>query len=45
MKKQFSLKIENPCDAKFSEMTPNANGSFCSSCAKNVIDLSRKTNS
>ncbi len=45
MKKQFSLKIENPCGAKFSEMTPNANGSFCSSCAKNVIDLSRKTNS
>lgn len=45
MKKQFSLEIKNPCDAKFSEMTPNANGSFCSSCAKNVIDLSRKTNS
>lgn len=45
MKKQFSLQIQNPCDAKFSEMTPNANGSFCSSCAKNVIDLSRKTNS
>ena len=45
MKKQFSLQIENPCDAKFSEMTPNAQGSFCSSCAKNVIDLSRKTNS
>jgi hypothetical protein len=45
MKKQFSLRIENPCDAKFSEMTPNAQGSFCSSCAKNVIDLSRKTNS
>lgn len=45
MKKQFSLEIENPCDAKFSEMTPNSQGSFCSSCAKNVIDLSRKTNS
>lgn len=45
MKKQFSLKIENPCKAKFSEMIPNTNGSFCSSCAKNVIDLSRKTNS
>lgn len=45
MKKQFSLEIQNPCDAKFSEMTPNVNGSFCSSCAKNVIDLSRKTNS
>lgn len=45
MKKQFSLEIQNPCEAKFSEMTPNAQGSFCSSCAKNVIDLSRKTNS
>ena len=45
MKKQFSLEIQNPCDAKFSEMTPNTQGSFCSSCAKNVIDLSRKTNS
>ena len=44
MKKQFSLKIEIPCEAKYSEMTPNATGSFCSSCAKNVIDLSRKTN-
>lgn len=44
MKKQFSLEIKNPCDAKFSEMTPNAKGSFCSSCAKNVIDLSTKTN-
>lgn len=45
MKKQFSLEIQNPCSAKFSEMTPNVNGSFCSSCAKNVIDLSHKTNS
>ena len=45
MKKQFSLKIKNPCEAKFSEMIPNTQGSFCSSCAKNVIDLSRKTNS
>ena len=45
MKKQFSLEIQNQCDAKFSEMTPNAKGSFCSSCAKNVIDLSGKTNS
>jgi hypothetical protein len=45
MKKQFSLEIQNPCEAKFSEMTPNAQGSFCSSCAKNVIDLSKKTNS
>jgi hypothetical protein len=26
-------------------MIPNANGSFCNSCVKNVIDLSTKTNS
>lgn len=45
MKKQFSLEIQNPCAAKFSEMTPNTSGSFCKSCAKNVIDLSYKTNS
>ena len=45
MKKQFSLEIQNPCAAKFSEMIPNTTGSFCKSCAKNVIDLSYKTNS
>ena len=45
MKKKFSLEIKTPCHENFNNMTPNANGSFCSSCAKNVIDLSTKTNS
>lgn len=45
MKKKFTLEIKNPCEEKISDMKPNANGFFCDSCAKNVIDLSRKTNS
>jgi len=45
MKKIFSLEINTPCQEKFDKMIPNSNGSFCNSCAKNVIDLSTKTNS
>ncbi|RUT68409.1 hypothetical protein D0817_21080 [Flavobacterium cupreum] len=45
MKKKFTLEIESPCSENFDAMIPNSGGSFCSSCAKNVIDLSRKTNS
>jgi lipoprotein-anchoring transpeptidase ErfK/SrfK len=44
MKKKFSLEIKTPCHENFNNMIPNANGSFCNSCAKNVIDLSTKTN-
>lgn len=45
MKKKFTLEIKSPCSESFDKMKPNAQGSFCNSCAKNVIDLSRKTNS
>lgn len=45
MKKKFSLEIKTPCNENFDKMIPNSNGSFCNSCAKNVIDLSTKTNS
>lgn len=45
MKKKFTLEIASPCSENFNKMIPNNGGSFCSSCAKNVIDLSRKTNS
>ncbi|GAA6764801.1 hypothetical protein AAFH68_07340 [Flavobacterium sp. CGRL1] len=45
MKKKFTLEIANPCSENFDKMIPNANGSFCNSCMKNVIDLSKKTNS
>lgn len=44
MKKKFSLEINSPCNENFSKMTANESGSFCNSCAKNVIDLSTKTN-
>lgn len=45
MKKKFTLEIAYPCSENFDKMIPNSEGSFCNSCAKNVIDLSRKTNS
>ncbi len=45
MKKKFTLEIASPCSENFDKMIPNSKGSFCDSCAKNVIDLSRKTNS
>lgn len=45
MKTKFSLEIKTPCSENFDKMIPNSKGSFCSSCAKNVIDLSTKTNS
>ena len=44
MKKKFTLEIVNSCTENFDNMIPNANGSFCNSCVKNVIDLSSKTN-
>lgn len=45
MKKKFTLEIASPCSENFDKMTPNESGSFCNSCMKNVIDLSKKTNS
>jgi hypothetical protein len=45
MKKKFTLEIASPCSENFDTMIPNSSGSFCDSCMKNVIDLSRKTNS
>lgn len=45
MKKKFTLEIAEPCSENFDKMIPNAKGSFCNSCMKNVIDLSKKTNS
>lgn len=45
MKKKFTLEIADPCSENFDKMIPNSHGSFCNSCMKNVIDLSKKTNS
>ena len=44
MKKKFTLEIASPCSENFDKMIPNSKGSFCDSCAKNVIDLSKKSN-
>lgn len=45
MKKKFTLEIASPCSENFDKMIPNSKGSFCDSCAKSVIDLSKKSNS
>lgn len=45
MNKKFTLEIVSPCSENFHKMIPNSKGSFCDSCAKNVIDLSKKSNS
>jgi hypothetical protein len=37
--KPFSLRIDNPCTEKWSEMRVNDAGKFCSHCQKNVIDF------
>lgn len=44
MKKKFKLEINAPCDADLNAMQKTDLGFFCSSCVKNVIDLSTKTN-
>lgn len=44
MKKKFKLEINAPCDADLDGMQKTNSGFFCDSCAKNVIDLSDKSN-
>ncbi len=39
------IKIENPCDKPWSEMTLNERGKFCDHCAKTVVDFTKYTNS
>lgn len=38
-KKNYTIKIENPCHEKWDEMTTNQQGKFCSVCSKNVVDF------
>ena len=39
----FIVRIPEPCHEDWNGMTPDANGKFCSSCAKSVIDFSNKS--
>ena len=37
---KFFITIDEPCEQNWNEMTPVANGRFCSNCSKEVIDFS-----
>ncbi len=39
----FKIHIPEPCHEDWDKMTPNAQGAFCKSCAKTVVDFSCKT--
>lgn len=36
---RFKLAIPKPCHEDWDKMTPDANGRFCGSCAKTVVDF------
>jgi hypothetical protein len=38
MIKELQVAIKNPCSENWGQMSPNANGRFCSSCQKTVLD-------
>ncbi len=38
--KKINYKIEDPCHADWDRMNPEAQGRFCSSCSKTVVDFS-----
>jgi Secretion system C-terminal sorting domain len=40
---KFQLSIPKPCHQNWNDMTPEGQGRFCSSCAKQVIDFSAMT--
>ena len=43
MKSKYSIQIPKPCHENWDEMSPNAQGKFCGSCQKNVIDFTNKS--
>ncbi|MBJ2176132.1 energy transducer TonB [Aureibaculum sp. A20] len=43
MKKQLHISIPKPCHEDWHEMTPNQQGKFCNSCAKTVVDFTKKS--
>jgi hypothetical protein len=44
MSKSFKLKVAEPCHEDWQNMSPNAKGRHCQSCAKTVVDFSIMTN-
>ncbi len=43
MPKQVYISIDTPCHEDWNAMTPTAQGAYCKSCNKQVIDFTRKT--
>ena len=39
----MNIKIDNPCNENWNEMTLDAQGRFCNQCAKSVIDFTKLT--
>jgi hypothetical protein len=39
----YIISIPEPCHEDWNSMTPDANGKFCNSCSKSVIDFTNKT--
>lgn len=39
----YIISIPEPCHKDWNSMTPDANGKFCNSCSKSVIDFTNKT--
>ena len=42
MREKLQLHIPEPCHEDWNQMTPVEQGSFCTSCQKNVVDFTRK---
>ena len=42
-KESFYLKIDSPCNQKWSSMTDNPSGKFCAHCSEVVIDFTQLT--
>ncbi|MET2986630.1 hypothetical protein [Aureibaculum conchae] len=43
MKNKHNISIPKPCHEDWQKMTPNQQGKFCNTCAKTVVDFTKKS--